>query len=108
MGSEMNRLNMYSIALANIIGHELGHTFGLNHQPTSRWLNQWMLLADDPSNDPAAIPTNEANMGVGMMAYSPNDDLVSILSELGTNLTSSGEIPMGYIDTQDMLLKWFS
>ena len=105
-GSETNRLNQYSIALANIISHELGHTFGLNHQPTDRVDSSWVLLPDDPDNDPLTL--DDSNQGNGLMAYVPNTDLISSLLEFGTNLTTWQEIPMGNIDTQDMILKWFS
>ncbi len=102
-GSEANRLNLYSIALANIISHELGHTFGLNHQPTD--YSGWMLEQDDPSN---TLGLDDPNLGSGLMTYSSNEALVASLFELGTASTAWSEVPMGSNDTQDLLLRWFS
>jgi hypothetical protein len=106
-GSEENRLNQYSMTLANTIAHELGHTFGLNHQPKDRENLSWMLLQDNPSN---TIYANTPNLGMGLMSYASLEADMMSLGELGTNYTSD-ELPEGidaYIDTQDMILKWFS
>lgn len=98
------RLNHYSYALANVIAHELGHTFGLNHQPTD-FIN-YELVDDDPDNNPAN--GNDCNTGPGLMAYVPADVETQQLLELGTAPLTSTEFPIGDIDTQDLLIRWFS
>ena len=98
------KLNEYSRALANTIAHELGHNLGLDHQPTDFF--NYTLLADDPDNND--LTADDSNTGVGLMAYAPSFEDVSGLAELGTAELSSDEFPVGWIDTQDLLLRWLA
>jgi len=102
--STADKLNGFSHALAGTIAHELGHTFGLNHQPTD-FTNYW-LMPDDPDNDPSTL--NDSNTGVALMAYI--DDSVSIerVWELGTARLTPNEFPVGYLDTADLMVMWLS
>ena len=98
------RLNQLSRAFANTTAHELGHVLGLNHQPTT-FTSDALLTPDDPNNDG---DPSEANTGVGLMAYAPITDDINQVMELGTDDLSSGEFPVGQIDTADLLLRWLS
>lgn len=96
------RLNQYSRAFANVIAHELGHTLGLNHQPTFATY----MLPDDPDNDPET--EDDSNQGPGLMGYSSTYDYLNSLLELGTDVLNPSEFPVGHIDTADLLLRWLS
>ena len=99
--STATTLNEYSRAFANIIGHELGHLLGLNHQPTDRV--NFALIPDDPNNDDVITSDiDDINDGLaGLMAYTPNsdastdnlpdNDLIDSLHYLGTAPLSSAE-----------------
>ena len=62
-------------------------------------------MPDDPNNDG---DPSDANTGIGLMAYAPTTDDINSLGELGTDDLSSGEFPVGQIDTADLLLRWLS
>lgn len=100
------RLNDYSRLLANTAAHELSHTLGLNHQPTSGPVDTH-LLADDPDNDP--LTPDDSNQGQGLMAYDvPMTDMLASLDELGTAPLAMFEFPIGDIDTADLLIRWLA
>lgn len=95
-------LDAYAKALANCAAHELGHTLGLNHQPTN--FVDFMLLPDDPDNNPAT--PDDSNQGVGLMAYATAAEDTTVLEQLGTAELAYGECSIGYIDTVDLTIKW--
>ena len=72
----------------------------------------YTLLADDPDNNIATA--DDSNQGVGLMAYAPQFEDVSGLAELGTArlATDTNDVdhgfPVGYLDTQDLLLRWLA
>ncbi|NIA06441.1 MAG: hypothetical protein GWP14_02195, partial [Actinobacteria bacterium] len=103
-GNTTDKLNEYSRAFANTTAHELGHVLGLNHQPTD--FVTYALLADDPDNND--LTADDSNTGVGLMAYKPNPQRTGELNELGTATLTSTEFPVGWIDTQDLLLRWLA
>jgi len=107
-GTTVSRLNDYARALANTGAHELGHTLGLNHQPTVAGLLGNNLLLDDPDNNIATL--DDSNVGLALMGYMPVTEMVSELAELGTAQLSIDfvEFGVGYIDTADLLLRWLS
>ena len=101
-GTAVARANEYSLAIANVAAHELGHTLGLNHQPTGG--SGFLLVADDPDNNP--LTPTDANRGAGLMAYSPDYYLTSTYFQLGTSNVTRLEFPIGQVDTLDLLLHW--
>jgi hypothetical protein len=103
-GTATERMNKYSRAFATIAAHELGHTLGLNHQPT--YSGDYMLISDDPDNNPAT--PNDCNLGVALMAYAPWTEYTTQLSELGTKILNTTEFPVGDIDTVDLLMRWLT
>ena len=103
-GTTPLKLNEYSRALANVAAHELGHTLGLNHQPTNRI--DYDLLADDPDN--VFATADDSNTGAGLMAYTPRSVMVGELSQLGTAPLTDNEFAVGWLDTQDLLLRWLA
>jgi hypothetical protein len=100
------RLNQYSRLLANTVAHELGHTLGLNHQPTYPMLQSDLLIPDDPDNNEAT--PDDSNLGYALMAYHYLEDDIAQLQELGTAPLDMFEFPVGNVDTADLLVKWLS
>lgn len=111
-------LNEYARAIANTAAHELGHTLGLNHQPTDR--KHYMLFprtgvpspdpswpdhtSDDPDNNPAT--PDDSNQGSSLMGYTDALRDCQYLHQLGTMELTPTEFVMGDIDTVDLILKW--
>ena len=89
-----------------MISHELGHTLGLNHQPTTHSNLTTRLLNDDPDNNP--LTPDDSNNGLALMGYPDESGEVDNLLELGTANLSAGELAVGQIDTADLLIRWFS
>ena len=106
-------LNQYSIALSAVIAHELGHTLGLNHQPTDRTNEHYLLLNDDPDNSGPALSTDANGGQPGLMAYTPYSVMFTQLAFLGTAPLSPefgiGDdiLSLGSIDTAQLLINWF-
>jgi hypothetical protein len=98
-----DRMNQYSRALANVGAHELGHTLGLNHQPTS---GDSRLVDDDPDNNPATV--DDSNTGYALMGYSTIQVYTGELLELGTAPLTPNEFPVGSSDTVDLLMRWLA
>ena len=104
--SETDKLNRMSRALANTGAHELGHTLGLNHQPTTWNVWDYLLTPDDPNNNSAT--GDDSNSGYGLMAYMTTEHDLTYLAELGTDDLESSEFPIGQIDTTNLLLSWLT
>ncbi|MFW6154053.1 MAG: hypothetical protein ACOC95_02455 [Planctomycetota bacterium] len=91
-------LNEYARVLGNTGAHELGHTLGLNHQPTV-----WEMP------DETILLEGGANAGAyGLMAYPPLDGELEELSLLGVLPITPTEFVIGDIDTADMILRWLA
>ncbi len=101
-GSADARLNEYSVYLANLISHELGHTLGLNHHPTD--YTYYELMADDPDNNPLTV--DDSNRRSSLMAYAPVDVEINHLSQLGTD--DLAEFVIGQVDHVSQLLWWLT
>jgi cytidyltransferase-like protein len=99
-------MNAYTRLVANMLAHELGHTLGLQHQPTDCMQESWMLQSDDPDNNP--LTANDSNVGVGLMSYQPSIVMYETLHQLGTNLINPEEFPVGQSDQVQQMQWWFA
>ncbi len=100
-------LNRYALALSYTVAHELGHTLGLNHQPTTFITDSWLLLTDDPDNNP--LTADDSNAGkLGLMAYPSTFTVTTMRAALGTADMTSQEFGVGQLDTQQLLVWWFA
>jgi hypothetical protein len=105
-GSLMGRLDQYINAMGQCVAHELGHTLGLNHQPTgpSDWFDPYEvenfnLLRSDFVFGELWAP------GRGLMAYGFMDQYMTRGWYLGT---ASSQDFIGHIDTLTMLYWWLT
>ena len=96
--------NRTSRFLAWVTAHEMGHAFGLSHQPND--YITYELMADDPDNNPAT--PDDSNQGYGLMSYVPPWLAVDELAQLGTNILSPYEFPLGYSDHVQQLQWWLA
>ena len=94
------KLNEFSLAIANVTAHELGHGLGIIH-------NDLYLVIDDPNND-GDDSDSLAWPSVSVMArgeIATRADLI-VPNFLGTASIFSGEFPIGSIDNPDLLIRW--
>ncbi|MCC7407000.1 MAG: hypothetical protein IT442_02950, partial [Phycisphaeraceae bacterium] len=74
----------YSRYLANVVAHELGHTLGLNHQPTNFF--NYTLRQDDPANG----LLSQMNGGVGVRLHAGDDIAITVHNGDVINLDLDG------------------